>query len=103
MDAKQIKRQATIKRYGWSNISLEDALRHAKQRVIEAHQRWMAGEDIHRLERKELYNTELVLAEFSWHKAALDTDEASGSKQAIEDFVRWHDGACQVDLDLPLA
>lgn len=59
VDAKQIKRQATIKHYSWSDISQEDALRHAKHRVIEAQQRWLAGEDIHRLERKELYNTEL--------------------------------------------
>lgn len=50
------KKQATIKRYGWSDISRSDALEHAKARVAEAHNRWLAGEDIIRRERKEEYN-----------------------------------------------
>ncbi|KRG34036.1 MULTISPECIES: hypothetical protein [unclassified Psychrobacter] len=49
-------RQATIKRYGWSDISQMEALSHAKSRVNEAHHRWLAGEDILRRERKEEYN-----------------------------------------------
>lgn len=49
-------KQATIKRYGWSDVSQVEALSHAKARVTEAHQRWLAGEDIVRRERKEEYN-----------------------------------------------
>lgn len=49
-------KQATIKRYGWSDVSQADALIHAKERVIEAHKRWLAGEDIVRRERAEQYN-----------------------------------------------
>ncbi|MDN3452042.1 MULTISPECIES: hypothetical protein [unclassified Psychrobacter] len=49
-------KQATIKRYGWSDISQADALAHAKARVKEAHQRWLDGEDIVRRERREEYN-----------------------------------------------
>lgn len=53
--AKKTK-QATIKRYGWSDISQSDALAHAKQRVAEAHERWLAGEEIMRREPREPYN-----------------------------------------------
>ncbi len=49
-------KQATIKRYGWSDISEADALIYAKARVDEAHKRWLAGEDIVRRERVEQYN-----------------------------------------------
>lgn len=49
-------KQATIKRYGWSDSSQADALEHAKARVDEAHKRWLAGEDILRRERREEYN-----------------------------------------------
>ena len=49
-------KQATIKRYGWSDISQSEALSHAKLRVSEAHKRWLAGEDILRRERREEYN-----------------------------------------------
>ena len=49
-------KQATIKRYGWSDISQMEALSHAKSRVNEAHNRWLAGEDILRRERREEYN-----------------------------------------------
>ena len=49
-------KQATIKRYGWSDISQMEALSHAKLRVNEAHHRWLAGEDILRRERREEYN-----------------------------------------------
>ena len=50
------KKQATIKRYGWSDISQNDALIHAKARVADARNRWLAGEDIVRRECKEQYN-----------------------------------------------
>ena len=57
VDAKtQNKRQATIKRYGWSDISHDAALSHAQSRVAEAHKRWLAGDDILRRERVEEYN-----------------------------------------------
>jgi len=49
-------KQATIKRYGWSDISQAEALAHAKSRVNETHQRWLDGEDIVRRERREEYN-----------------------------------------------
>ncbi|MBH0096377.1 hypothetical protein I6E61_08280 [Psychrobacter sp. NZS113] len=49
-------KQATIKRYGWSDVSQVEALAHAKERVKEAHQRWLEGEDIVRRERREEYN-----------------------------------------------
>ena len=51
-------KQATIKRYGWSDSSQAEALLHAKARVVEAHEQWLAGEDIVRRERKEQYNQE---------------------------------------------
>ncbi len=51
-------KQATIKRYGWSDVSQEQALLHAKQRVADAQNRWLAGEDIVCRERKEQYNQE---------------------------------------------
>ena len=50
------KKQATIKRYGWSDISQAEALNHAKVRVTDAYKRWLAGEDIVRRERKQDYN-----------------------------------------------
>ncbi|WP_435950440.1 hypothetical protein [Psychrobacter sp. DM8] len=56
--ASQLSKQATIKRYGWSDISQSNALEHAKARVAKAHKRWLAGEDILRRERKEEYNRE---------------------------------------------
>ncbi len=49
-------KQATIKRYGWSDVSQADALSHAKARVDEAHSCWLVGEDIVRRERAEHYN-----------------------------------------------
>ena len=49
-------KQATIKRYGWSDVSQSEALSHAKLRVNYAHKRWLAGEDIVRRERREEYN-----------------------------------------------
>lgn len=49
-------KQATIKRYGWSDISQSEALKHAKSRVNEAYKQWLDGKDIVRRERKEEYN-----------------------------------------------
>lgn len=54
--SSSILKQATIKRYGWSDSSQDDALIHAKSRVAEAHNLWLTGEDIVRRERAEQYN-----------------------------------------------
>ncbi|MDN5566188.1 MAG: DUF3397 domain-containing protein [Psychrobacter sp.] len=55
-ETNNTSKQATIKRYGWSDNSQTDALIHAKARVNEAHNRWLDGEDIVRRERAEQYN-----------------------------------------------
>ena len=59
-DSKSIvndtSKQATIKRYGWSDVSQAEALLHAKARVVEAHKQWLASKDIIRRERAEQYN-----------------------------------------------
>jgi hypothetical protein len=50
------KRQLTVRRFGWSDISLEDAQAHADKRVGEALNRAMAGEPVPRRERRVAYN-----------------------------------------------
>lgn len=55
-ESNESSKQATIKRYGWSDVSQVEALNHAKTRVSETHKRWLAGEDIVRRERREEYN-----------------------------------------------
>lgn len=82
-------KQATIKRYGWSDISRSDALAHAKSRVNEAHERWLAGEDIVRRERKEEYNEsigipirEQIITEQSFPSSHL-SDDSSAPTQLI--------------------
>ena len=71
-------KQATIKRYGWSDISQEAALVHAKERVANAHSRWLAGEDIVRRERREEYNDnngipirEAIISEYGFSENGL--------------------------------
>lgn len=49
-------RQITVRRFGWSDVSLEDAQRHADGRVQEAFDRIVAGEKLPRRERKVRYN-----------------------------------------------
>ncbi|MCH7316089.1 hypothetical protein [Acinetobacter sp. ANC 3882] len=49
-------RQYTIKRFGWSDQSLEAAQTHAEQRVAEAIERIKAGENIRRIDHKVPYN-----------------------------------------------
>ncbi len=56
-ETSNTSKQATIKRYGWSDISQSEALNHAKARVDDAYQRWLVGEDIVRRERRDEYNT----------------------------------------------
>ena len=74
-------KQATIKRYGWSDTSQEAALAHAKERVANAHGRWLAGEDIVRRERREAYNDsngipirEAIISEYGFSENGLVED-----------------------------
>ncbi len=50
------KRQVTVRRFGWSDISEADAQTHAHVRVREAFDRAMAGETLMRRERRVAYN-----------------------------------------------
>lgn len=49
-------RQVTVRRFGWSDDSQDDAQRHAEARVEEAMVRVLAGEPLPRRERKVPYN-----------------------------------------------
>lgn len=49
-------KQVTVRRFGWSDNSMEDAQRHADTRVREAFDRVLAGEKLPRLEHKQPYN-----------------------------------------------
>ncbi|TXH77256.1 MAG: hypothetical protein E6Q88_01975 [Lysobacteraceae bacterium] len=50
------KRQVTVRRFGWSDISEADAQAHAQSRVREAFDRILAGENLARYERRVAYN-----------------------------------------------
>ena len=50
------RRQATITRFGWSEISKVDAKRHAKQRVDEAFKKLADGQEVERREKRVSYN-----------------------------------------------
>lgn len=49
-------RQVTVRRFGWSDASLEDAQANAESRAREAMDRVIAGEKLARRERKTAYN-----------------------------------------------
>lgn len=49
-------RQYTIKRFGWSDISLEAAQQHAEQRVLEAIEQLKINQKIRRIDHKVAYN-----------------------------------------------
>ena len=49
-------RQLTVRRFGWSDISQEDAQRHADERTTEAFERIARGEKLPRREPKVRYN-----------------------------------------------
>lgn len=49
-------KQVTVRRFGWSDDSQDDAQRHAEARVEEAMARVLAGEPLPRRERKVPYN-----------------------------------------------
>ena len=53
---KTAERQITVRRYGWSDISLEDAQHQADQRVREAFGRIVSGEKLPRREKKLGYS-----------------------------------------------
>lgn len=53
---RERKRQLTVRRFGWSDVSLEDAQSHAERRVREAFDRAMAGESVPKRERRVAYN-----------------------------------------------
>ena len=53
---RERKRQVTVRRFGWSDISLEEAQAHADTRVREAFERVLAGETLPRSERRVAYN-----------------------------------------------
>ncbi|SLJ83903.1 hypothetical protein [Psychrobacter sp. DAB_AL43B] len=83
-------RQATIKRYGWSDISQSEALSHAKARVDEAHKCWLAGEDILRRERREEYNAsngipirEQIISEHSFPESGLLNNNAAATQLIV--------------------
>lgn len=93
------KKQATIKRYGWSDISQTDALNHAKARVTDAHNRWLAGEDILRRERREEYNEgngipirEQIISE----RTFLESDVSNKSAAATQLIVTRNSYGAQV-------
>ena len=93
------KKQATIKRYGWSDVSQVDALDHAKLRVADAHNRWLAGEDIVRRERKEEYNAsngipirEQIISE----RTFLESDVSNKSAAATQLIVTRNSYGAQV-------
>jgi hypothetical protein len=53
---RERKRQVTVRRFGWSDASIEDAQAHADLRVREALDRLLAGETLPRRERRIAYN-----------------------------------------------
>ncbi len=53
---RRAKRQITVKRFGWSDISEEDAEGNAQRRADEALARLLAGENLTRREPKVAYN-----------------------------------------------
>lgn len=50
------KKQLTVRRFGWSDLSQEDAQAHADVRVREAFDRILSGEKLPRREHKQAYN-----------------------------------------------
>ena len=84
------KKQATIKRYGWSDVSQVEALNHARARVNEAHQRWLAGEDILRRERREEYNAsngipirEQIISERTFLESNVSNNSAAATQLIV--------------------
>ena len=83
-------KQATIKRYGWSDVSQSEALNHAKSRVSEAHKHWLAGDDIVRRERREEYNAsngipirEEIISEHSFPESGLPNNNVAATQLIV--------------------
>lgn len=55
---KQAKKQVTVKRWGWSDLSQDDAQALANRRAKEAMERILGGETLRRPETKDAYGTE---------------------------------------------
>ena len=55
-EARQGKRPITVRRFGWSDASEDEARRNADLRAAEALRRLLAGEKLPRRERKRPYN-----------------------------------------------
>lgn len=77
-------RQVTMRRFGWSDISQDDAQRHADERARDAFTRLVAGQSVARRERKLSYNgaegvpiREEIL---SRHEAAVITRNLYGAR-----------------------
>ena len=88
--ANKPSKQATIKRYGWSDVSQSAALTHAKARVDEAHKCWLAGEDVVRRERREEYNAsngipirEQIISEHFFPASALPNNNAAATQLIV--------------------
>ena len=54
---KSGKKQATVKRWGWSDVSQDDAQAMADRRASEAMERVLNGEKLRRRETKDTYGT----------------------------------------------
>lgn len=77
------KRQATVKRWGWSDVSQADAQLVADRRANDAMERILNGEKLRRLESKEVYGNEdgVPIREevVSRHEHAIITRNSYGS------------------------
>jgi hypothetical protein len=58
IQSKSQGKQVTVKRWGWSDISQEDAQAHAEKRTAEALERIRNGETLRRRDKLEVYGTE---------------------------------------------
>lgn len=57
LQIKQAKKQVTVKRWGWSDLSQDDAQELANRRAKQAMERILNGETLRRLEAKDAYGT----------------------------------------------
>lgn len=58
LQSKSPGKQVTVKRWGWSDISQQDAQAHAEKRAAEAMGRIQSGETLRRRDRTDPYGTE---------------------------------------------
>ncbi len=56
LQSKQNGKQVTVRRFGWSNESVDAATQHANERAADALRRILSGEDLPRRDRKVAYN-----------------------------------------------